>query len=103
MNSVEFIKKELIGFLYLNSPKTKNALKPEDMGLIRDILNKEAKSDIYALINSGRGDVFCSGADFSEIISIFETAILKSQAQAISTPPPYALPFKAHTVGRGKL
>ena len=27
MKSVQFIKKEHIGFLYLNSPKTKNALK----------------------------------------------------------------------------
>ena len=64
------IKKEHIGILYLNSPKTKNALKKKDMRLIRDILDKEAKSDIYALIISGKGDVFCSGADFSEITSI---------------------------------
>ena len=70
MKSVQFIKKEHIGYLYLNSPKTKNALKKKDMGLIRDILNKEAKSDIYALIISGRGNVFCSGADFTEITSI---------------------------------
>ncbi len=56
--------------MFLNSPKTKNALKSEDMASIRGILNKEAKSDIYALIISGRGDVFCSGADFSEIITI---------------------------------
>ena len=70
MKSVQLIKKEHIGYLYLNSPKTKNALKSEDMGLIRDILDKEAKSDIYALIISGRGDVFCSGADFTEITSI---------------------------------
>ena len=70
MKSVQLIKKEHIGFLYLNSPKNKNALKSEDMGLIRDILDKEAKSDIYALIISGRGNVFCSGADFTEITSI---------------------------------
>ena len=70
MKSVQFIKKEHIGFLYLNSPKTKNALKKKDMGLIRDILDEEAKSDIYALIISGRGNVFCSGADFTEITSI---------------------------------
>ena len=54
MKSVQLIKKEHIGFLYLNSPKTKNALKSEDMALIRGILDKEAKSDIYALIISGR-------------------------------------------------
>ena len=70
MKSVQFIKKEHIGFLYLNSPKTKNALKSEDMGLIREILDKEAKSDIFALIISGRGNVFSSGADFTEITSI---------------------------------
>ena len=70
MKSVQLIKKEHIGLLYLISPKTKNALKSEDMALIRGILDKEAKSDIYALIISGKGDVFCSGADFSEITSI---------------------------------
>tara|TARA_B100000963_G_scaffold298799_1_gene270629 strand:- start:118 stop:786 length:669 start_codon:yes stop_codon:yes gene_type:complete len=40
------------------------------MLLIRDILSTEAQSDIYALIISGTGDVFCSGADFSELTSI---------------------------------
>ena len=70
MNSVKFTKNNGVGVLTLNSPKKRNALKSEDMLLIRDILNREAKSDIYALIISGEGDVFCSGADFSELISI---------------------------------
>ena len=70
LSQAQLIKKEHIGILYLNSPKTKNALKKKDMRLIRDILDKEAKSDIYALIISGRGNVFCSGADFTEITSI---------------------------------
>ena len=70
MKSVQLIKRDGVGVLFLNSPKTKNALKSEDMLLIRDLLHREAESDIYALIISGEGDVFCSGADFSEIISI---------------------------------
>ncbi len=70
MKSLEFIKKDGVGVLLLNSPKTKNALKSKDMSLIRDILQSEARSDIYALIISGKGNVFCSGADFSEIVSI---------------------------------
>ena len=73
MESVQFIKRDGIGVLLLNSPKTKNALKSEDMLLIRDILDREAKSEIYALIISGKGNVFCSGADFSELISIIGT------------------------------
>ena len=70
MDSVQLIKRDGVGLLLLNSPKTKNALKSEDMLLIRNILRREAKSDIYALIIAGEGNVFCSGADFSELISI---------------------------------
>ena len=70
MNNVKFTKNNGVGILILDSPKRKNALKSEDMLSIRDILSREAQSDIYALIISARGDVFCSGADFSEIISI---------------------------------
>ena len=73
MKSVQLIKRDGVGVLFLNSPKTKNALKSEDMLLIRDILDREAKSEIYALIISGKGNVFCSGADFSELISIIGT------------------------------
>ena len=70
MESVELIKRNGVGLLLLNSPKTKNALKSDDMLLIRNILRREAKSDIYALIIAGEGNVFCSGADFSDLISI---------------------------------
>ena len=70
MDSIKFIKRNGVGLLLLNSPKTKNALKSEDMLLIRNILRREAKSDIYALIIAGEGNVFCSGADFSQLISI---------------------------------
>ena len=70
MVSIKFIKRNGVGLLLLNSPKTKNALKSDDMLLIRNILRREAKSDIYALIIAGEGNVFCSGADFSDLISI---------------------------------
>ena len=70
MNNVKFTKNNGVGILILDSPKRKNALNSEDMLLIRDILSREAQSDIYSLIISGRGDVFCSGADLSKIISI---------------------------------
>ena len=70
MNNVKFTKNNGVGILMLDSPKRKNALNSEDMLLLRDILSREAQSDIYALIISGSGDVFCSGADLSEIISI---------------------------------
>ena len=70
MNSVKFSKNNGVGVLKLNSPKKRNALRSEAMLSIRDLLHSEAKSDIYALIISGEGEVFCSGADFSELISI---------------------------------
>jgi len=73
MKSVQLIKRDGVGVLFLNSPKTKNALKSEDMLLIRDILDREAKSEIYALIISGKGNVFCSGADFSDLTSVIGT------------------------------
>ena len=70
MNSVKFTKNRGVGVLTLSSPKKRNALRSEAMVLIRDLLYREAKSDIYALIISGEGEVFCSGADLSELISI---------------------------------
>ena len=73
MKSVQLIKRDGVGVLFLNSPKTKNPLKSEDILLIKEILDREAKSEMYALIISGKGNVFCSGADFSELISIIGT------------------------------
>ena len=70
MNNVKFTNTNGVGILMLDSPKRKNALNSEDMLLIRDMLSRETQSDIYALIISGSGNVFCSGADLSEIISI---------------------------------
>ena len=70
MNNVRFTKNNGVGILILDSPKRKNALNSVDMLLLRDILSRETQSDIYALIISGSGNVFCSGADLSEIISI---------------------------------
>ena len=70
MKPIKFIKKDGVGILLLDSPKTKNALKLEDMSSITDILHRESQSDIYALIISGEGDIFCSGADLSELVSI---------------------------------
>ena len=70
MNNVKFTKNNGVGILILDSPIRKNALNSEDMLLITDILAREAQSDIYSLIISGRGDVFCSGADLLKIISI---------------------------------
>ncbi len=70
MNNVRFTKNNGVGILILDSPTRKNALNSEDMLLLRDILSRETQSEIYALIISGSGNVFCSGADLSEIISI---------------------------------
>ena len=70
MNSLKFTKNNGVGLLILNSPKKRNALRSDTMLFIRDLLDREAKSDIYAIIISGEGEVFCSGADFSEINSI---------------------------------
>jgi enoyl-CoA hydratase/carnithine racemase len=42
----------------------------QDMLLIRLLLEDQDHSDIFALIITGKGKVFCSGADFSEILSI---------------------------------
>ena len=46
MDNVKFTKNNGVGILILDSPKRKNALNSEDMLLLRDILSREAQSDI---------------------------------------------------------
>ena len=70
MASPEFIKEDGIGILSLNSPAKRNSLTAQDMLLIRLLLEDQDHSDIVALIITGKGKVFCAGADFAEIVSI---------------------------------
>ena len=70
MASPELIKENGVGILYLNSPSKRNSLTVQDMLLIRLLLEDQDHSDIAALIITGKGNVFCAGADFAEIVSI---------------------------------
>ena len=70
MASPELIKENGVGILYLNSPSKRNSLTVQDMLLIRLLLEDQDHSDIAALIITGKGKVFCAGADFGEIVSI---------------------------------
>ena len=70
MASPELIKENGVGILYLNSPSKRNSLTIQDMLLIRLLLEDQDHSDIAALIITGKGKVFCAGADFAEIVSI---------------------------------
>jgi len=70
MASPELIKENGVGILYLNSPSKRNSLTVQDMLLIRLLLEDQDHSDIAALIITGKGKVFCAGADFAEIVSI---------------------------------
>ena len=70
MASPELIKEDGIGVLTLNSPSKRNSLTVQDMLLIRLLLEDQDHSDIVALIVTGKGKVFCAGADFADIVSI---------------------------------
>ena len=63
MASPELIKEDGIGGLTLNSPSKRNSLTVQDMLLIRLLLEDQDHSDIVALIITGKGKVFCAGAD----------------------------------------
>ena len=70
MTSPELIKEDGVGILSLNSPAKRNSLTAQDMLLIRLLLEDQDHSDISALIITGKGKVFCSGADFADIMKI---------------------------------
>ena len=70
MASPELIKEDGVGILSLNSPSKRNSLTVQDMLLIRLLLEDQDHSDIVALIVTGKGKVFCAGADFADIVSI---------------------------------
>lgn len=53
-----------VALVELNRPAAKNALRPEDREELGAKLNELAKrADIRAVVLSGRGDMFCAGAD----------------------------------------
>ncbi|MFA5523798.1 MAG: enoyl-CoA hydratase-related protein [Tissierellales bacterium] len=55
---------EKVALLAFNRPEAKNALRPQDRVELGSILNDLAKrADVRAVVLSGRGDIFCAGAD----------------------------------------
>src|SRR3954467_3087015 len=65
MESVLLVEREgPVATLIMNRPQTKNALDPELLGaLAAGIAEVAADSSVRAVVLTGAGDAFCSGAD----------------------------------------
>jgi enoyl-CoA hydratase/carnithine racemase len=70
-NPVIYIKKDHIGHITLNRPEAGNAI---DFSLAQELaeicLQINQDEDIYIVLVSGAGDMFCSGADESYSVSL---------------------------------
>ncbi len=72
--TIELIREEGVGFIYLNRPKVLNALNETMKNeLIHALKETEEDDRIRAMILSGRGRGFCAGADLNRFIELQES------------------------------
>lgn len=63
---IKFEEKNGTGIIYLNRPDKKNALNPQLISELKNIIVRLKNDDnIKSLIISGKGDTFCAGADLN--------------------------------------
>ncbi|MFW5908548.1 MAG: enoyl-CoA hydratase/isomerase family protein [Desulfosalsimonas sp.] len=111
-STIEFEKKDHIGFLFLNRPEVLNALS-EKMGKeLADCLDKAASDDdIRVMILSGRGKAFSAGADLEMFKQRYESFREKGQPEStqraelpkafINFPKPIIAAINGAAVGFG--
>jgi methylglutaconyl-CoA hydratase len=83
--SVNYYKKERVGYLELNRPDKRNALNAEMVEAIKEALNDfENDGEVKVIIIKAAGKVFCSGADLAYLQSLqtnsFEENLADSQS-----------------------
>ncbi|MFW5958241.1 MAG: enoyl-CoA hydratase/isomerase family protein, partial [Desulfosalsimonas sp.] len=73
-STIEFEKKDHIGFLFLNRPEVLNALSEKMGEELSDCLDRAASDDdLRVLILSGRGKAFSAGADLEMFKQRYES------------------------------
>jgi methylglutaconyl-CoA hydratase len=76
-----------VAVLRLNRPEVKNALSPALMAVLGDRLDElEAEHDVRAVVLTGEGSVFCSGADLENLRALRDapSEAIKADAARLS-------------------
>jgi methylglutaconyl-CoA hydratase len=76
-----------VAVLRLNRPEVKNALSPALMAALGDRLDElEAEHDVRAVVLTGEGSVFCSGADLENLRALRDapSEVIKADAARLS-------------------
>jgi methylglutaconyl-CoA hydratase len=95
--SVNYYKKERVGYLELNRPDKRNALNAKMVEAIKEALNDfENDGEVKVIIIKAAGKVFCSGADLAYLQSLqtnsFEENLADSQSLKDLFQKIYSLP-----------
>src|SRR5262245_14526430 len=70
MAVVEFEKQGAIALVTFNRPEARNAVSPEVSQLMASILDDiEGDASLRSVVLTGRGEVFCAGADLKVVAS----------------------------------
>ena len=68
MGVIEQERRGRVGIITLNRPESRNAMNDELSQAIEDALDDfEADNEVWAVIVTGKGDIFCAGADLKMI------------------------------------
>ena len=99
MASVLLVEREgPVATLIMNRPQTKNALDPELLEALASGLNEAAADEsVRAVVLTGAGDAFCSGADLGPRIAKFH-ALIRAIVEA---PKPFIAAVRGPAVGFG--
>jgi len=63
---INFSKRDDVAFITLNRPEARNALTPEMVADLGRAVRSCGRPDVRAVLITGAGDAFCSGADVRE-------------------------------------
>ena len=73
MNKIKFEKIDGVGIITLNRPESRNALTPQMISEIAEAIEVCKKPDVRAVLLTGAGQGFCSGADVKNFVEVLDS------------------------------
>ena len=70
---IDFTRKDTLGVITLNRPEARNALTPEMVTDLGQIIVDCARPEIRAVMLTGTGGAFCAGADVKDFVDSLES------------------------------
>ena len=82
---IRFEKMDGVGIITLDRPEARNALTPEMIAEMGEAIEACKRPDVRAVLLTGTGGAFCSGADVKNFVEILETGGPEGLHDHIST------------------